>query len=994
MNLAPRSTFQDRYVIDELIGEGGTGHVYSATDLILQRKVCIKILKADLLHEEKHRQRFLHEGKVLATLQHENIVRCFQLGLVDGRIPFLVMEWIDGPSLRQHCNDLQSGWQECLQLALPICDALSFAHETNLSHRDLKPENVLLASHEQGTRVKVIDFGIAKWFSASASGAATKTTTLIGSPRYMSPEQCQADANIDCRSDIYSLGCILYELISGKPPFDGASPILIISKQCSARHSNIKFDRTGQKVPPVVNAILSKCLEKSADARYKTAAETKVALITALNEAPSGSCRDQRAKRHFPLIASASVVIAAALLSAGALRNGSVQIHTCDWVKSSPFAPRTASQFRSWKNLSEKMGATTAATIWHTGEILCSTNALYQANEGVALLQDGTFDSPVFEVVIQALKKDTDQVLSDAELSRREDLIRTLINMVVRQNQIRSSHLMLITGLDGAYDSPDKPLRQRLVAKEFLLRALQKTKDTARLETVRCTMMQLLVASGRKEEARKSLFEGLANLNAVSRVDATAKQAILLQFARITYDLGLNDKAEEVARVYSNSCSLPLDRARWLTLLAEIVAHRDENESRQLYQRAFGEDKICSWQAYAGFLCGRHDTKKLTEVLKIVRPDLDADPEFHFHRSQFCHSVGLEDESLEAADTGLSRWRKAQNTQDIKQHGLNQNVILAANSIIENTTDVRLLHNIQQSLLLLESDTTHHELLRLTLLGTISQRLGAKQAALGYYAKALQQEKIPRILSSSVAPQALLNYVAAYSRYLQELDRGTQLHELSKNLQEACRGIRSDKVLRLLTQVAANYRTLEMPDQEIDCRNQIIEYAALNPTEQNAQALTIARLYLVETEIIYHNLPAAEKLLQEWTPKANSKDVHTCWRNELKLRLQTVTDNSPSIIQAKYAEFRKNDHVTPQQILWIEPDCFFDCALACHRAGDPRGYREFLEKSARGYLGYERTPGRGYQSSTGLCLRLLREAQKREAPQQTKRNEFGDQFPA
>jgi eukaryotic-like serine/threonine-protein kinase len=252
------------YLIQGLLGEGGMGKVYEAEERLSKRRVALKVLRPELSRSDEGRRLFLNEMTILAHLDHPHIVRCLACTETDGQL-VMVLELLHGRTLRQVL--LEHGrlaWSEAVRMAAEISSALSMAHGQTppVVHRDLKPENVMVL--EDGT-LKVMDFGIAKVLEA-LSGS---TTHSAGTLQYMSPEQIDASA-IDHRSDLYSLGLVLYELLSGKPPFFSASPRELLNMQCTAAPPPLPDD-VRASLPRGVESLLFALLEKRAEDRPASA---------------------------------------------------------------------------------------------------------------------------------------------------------------------------------------------------------------------------------------------------------------------------------------------------------------------------------------------------------------------------------------------------------------------------------------------------------------------------------------------------------------------------------------------------------------------------------------------------------------------------------------------------------------------------------------------------------------------------------------------------
>ncbi len=261
----------DRYQIERHLGEGGMATVYLAEDLKHKRKVAVKVLRPELA-AVLGAERFVQEITTTANLQHPHILPLFDSGEADGFL-YYVMPFIDGETLRDKLNrETQLGIEEAVKITTEVADALDYAHRHNVIHRDIKPENILL--HDG--RPMVADFGIALAVSAAAGGRMTETGMSLGMPHYMSPEQATADRDLTNRSDIYSLGSVLYEMLTGEPPHLGGSAQAIIMKIVTEVAQPVTAIR--KSVPPNVAAAVAKALEKLPADRFESAAKFAAAL--------------------------------------------------------------------------------------------------------------------------------------------------------------------------------------------------------------------------------------------------------------------------------------------------------------------------------------------------------------------------------------------------------------------------------------------------------------------------------------------------------------------------------------------------------------------------------------------------------------------------------------------------------------------------------------------------------------------------------------------
>jgi serine/threonine protein kinase/Tfp pilus assembly protein PilF len=282
------------YRIIEKLGRGGMGEVYLAEDKRLARKVAIKFLPAEVATDERAKQRLLREAKTAATLDHPNICAIYEIGQEDNH-SFIVLQYVEGETLasklKRHLPDLR----EALAIAAQVADALNEAHAHGIIHRDIKPENIMLTARSQ---VKVLDFGLAKVAKVLSDSSIIETDTasilsipgmVIGTVPYMSPEQVRGEA-LDCRSDIFSFGTVLYELLSGRRPFEARSPAEVISAILTAEPPPIRRSSLGHS-GNAEEGLIRKCLEKDPALRYQTMGDLIPDLRQIRDEYESGQFR-------------------------------------------------------------------------------------------------------------------------------------------------------------------------------------------------------------------------------------------------------------------------------------------------------------------------------------------------------------------------------------------------------------------------------------------------------------------------------------------------------------------------------------------------------------------------------------------------------------------------------------------------------------------------------------------------------------------------------
>lgn len=276
---AVKANLPDHFEVLELIGQGGAGDVFKVFDRRTNDIFAIKLLRSQLLNRNNDSQlRFEREATAAQQLTHPNLAAIFHSGIGKQGIPYLVMEYLEGTDLEklikaEKCIDVP----RAVDIFIQIAESLEHAHAKGIIHRDVKSSNIIIQKVSEGAELaKLVDFGIAsdimdEQCSKSGSGAA------IGSPPYMSPEQC-AGERTDARSDIYSLGCVMYEALVGEPPFGGENPVSIILKHLKKQAVPPAKAAIHQKIPPVLSKIIVRCLEKDPADRYQSASELRADL--------------------------------------------------------------------------------------------------------------------------------------------------------------------------------------------------------------------------------------------------------------------------------------------------------------------------------------------------------------------------------------------------------------------------------------------------------------------------------------------------------------------------------------------------------------------------------------------------------------------------------------------------------------------------------------------------------------------------------------------
>ncbi len=274
-----------RYELDGVVGRGGMAEVYRARDLRLDRIVAVKTLRDDLARDQTFQARFRREAQSAASLNHPSIIAVYDTGEdMAGSlgVPYIVMEYVDGRTLRDLMRDDRRLLPErALEIVDGVLRALDYSHRNGIVHRDIKPANVMLT---RSGDVKVMDFGIARALSDSQV-TMTQTAQVIGTAQYLSPEQARGE-RVDARSDLYSTGCLLYELFTGRPPFTGDSPIAIAYQH--VRENPVPPSQIDPEIPRWADAIVLKAMAKNPADRYQSAAEMRADLSPASDVGHAG----------------------------------------------------------------------------------------------------------------------------------------------------------------------------------------------------------------------------------------------------------------------------------------------------------------------------------------------------------------------------------------------------------------------------------------------------------------------------------------------------------------------------------------------------------------------------------------------------------------------------------------------------------------------------------------------------------------------------------
>lgn len=266
--MAPGSIFSEYYQIIGPLGEGTLSKVFHAKHLKTNKNLAIKMLHSHLCQDSLSLQRFQREAKALSQLSHANLISVHDFMVSADGIPFIIMDYLEGETLQAILSrDKRLNWREAAGIFVQVCKGLAHAHGRGIIHRDLKPSNIMLVMDDKsGLTVKVLDFGLAKTSQADSIGRITQTGEVFGSPLYMSPEQCQG-VEVDRRSDVYALGCIIYESLTGSPPFVGKDVMDTLNLHLDGKIPEFPPETA---LPPWMVQLTVKALQKDPDKRHQS----------------------------------------------------------------------------------------------------------------------------------------------------------------------------------------------------------------------------------------------------------------------------------------------------------------------------------------------------------------------------------------------------------------------------------------------------------------------------------------------------------------------------------------------------------------------------------------------------------------------------------------------------------------------------------------------------------------------------------------------------
>jgi eukaryotic-like serine/threonine-protein kinase len=290
----PGAVIDDRYRVDRVIGRGGVGLVVAATHLGIEQRVAIKMIRDDVPMQRELLERFQREARATAMIRSEHVARVLDVGRLPTGRPYIVMEYLEGEDLDRIVARGPMTPAAAIDFTLQACEALALAHRIGIIHRDLNPANLFVARRADGTALlKVLDFGISKIqpLTAERSGRGVETTSIMGSPGYMAPEQMKSTRDVDVRADVWSLGAVLYEMLVGKPAFEGASMLEILD--AIAACAPVPPSKRQAGIPQELDAVILRCLTRDPELRYAGVAELAIALSPF--GSPEASRRAERA---------------------------------------------------------------------------------------------------------------------------------------------------------------------------------------------------------------------------------------------------------------------------------------------------------------------------------------------------------------------------------------------------------------------------------------------------------------------------------------------------------------------------------------------------------------------------------------------------------------------------------------------------------------------------------------------------------------------------
>lgn len=565
--MQPGTIVDDRYEIIDEIGDGGMGTVYKARELGLYRDVALKLLHFTLVDENENMWRFEREAKILSELKHPHITIFYRFGLWQ-RVPFIAMEFVKGRSLRQILNDdARLPTADVIELGLQVSDALEAARQAGIVHRDIKPNNIMVVDDvSEGIFAKILDFGLARIQPVESSTAQqlTRTGELIGTVSYMSPEQCRGQP-ADHRSDIYSLGCVLYECLQGSAPFAAENPIALMHQ-----HVNEPPPPLPKSLPPGLESVVMKAMAKTVDLRYQTisqmredltlVADGRGAEITPVQK--DRSIKPRESQTRLATIAGALLLLAIPLLVCQKFASDKKYVETSvqttshadlgPLVDSNTFCrnyPTTAERtiaLKRWLSKYAKRNTLAVAHIYAQLHFdLSECGALYEerletAEAAIRILDHAVTNfQPVEEMptyILEALLVESELYRSILKPTKGIDLLKSTLDKWDKHLSPGDRWRLHEAIYSMASETGDDR-----TAEEYLRRSISTLGYNTRI--TRATYAKLLARNGRMTEARAVLEKALAICPARGGARAEVDNAL----ASALLDVGMLREAAEYA---------------------------------------------------------------------------------------------------------------------------------------------------------------------------------------------------------------------------------------------------------------------------------------------------------------------------------------------------------------------------------------------------------------------------------------------------------------
>jgi serine/threonine protein kinase len=569
----------------EVISRGSMSSVYKAKQTLLDRIVAVKVLAAGRVNDEKSQARFLKEARLTAALDHPNIARSLGSGISEDGLPYLVIEYIEGCTLAQQLeNRVPMTFGRFRQIFLPLLAALEYAHAAGLIHRDIKPVNIMLELADGKETVKLLDFGVAALSGQEQKGCQqlTQEGALIGSPAYMSPEQCLG-SEVDRRADIYSLACVMYEALCGKPLFEGSSDMAVMGAHVSAKLPSTSELSRRLKLPEALCRLILSALSKKPDKRPATAAEFAAGLQKALDEVTLERIPGQQGaasvnKASPPLIIFTLLAVAMLLFFAWRFRlKNENQVGTAgvtakisrpdlDGLTTSQLEDRAGKYFKLQKNADE-------LACWEKSIEIMSTVKHRPA--------------PVYMFVraaccaLGAGKSETDKNVAALYFKKSIAYVDQTMPLAIKE-QDKGDYLQLCGTKLQVLELQQKIPELLRFSGAMLAQSRSPSFDECMRLQVLLQVVPGIFAESKPDEARRLLEEAVSKTNSDSTVEAQLILRLKFQLVRIYKRSGQTKKALALARASANALVesegiKPSNRIEVFSDMMNTMADFDEN---------------------------------------------------------------------------------------------------------------------------------------------------------------------------------------------------------------------------------------------------------------------------------------------------------------------------------------------------------------------------------------------------------------------------------